>query len=311
MGNPLKLSIVIPAYNEESNIEPLLEKLSPVVTAVDFPIEVIIVDDGSTDNTLAVAQRCATRYNFVKVISQPHMGLTPALIRGFEASTGDVFMFLPADLQVMPDEIPKFMSLINSGYDIVCAWYHPIKPPPLTKSIASKIYNALSRKMFGIPVHHMNSAKAIRRTVMENIPLRPDWHRYIVAIAHTYGYKVGEVKVTLYPRHSGKSKFGFWRIPVGVLDLIAVKLQLKFLRKPLLFFGLWGGISLLIGIIVGIVALYMRFILHHGLRVLAYPTILFILAGLILITIGIFGELTAGLRDELRILMRKLDRLTK
>ncbi|MDO9575938.1 MAG: glycosyltransferase [bacterium] len=297
------VSIIVPAYNEEENIPLLVDAVDNMMKESRLHCELIIVDDGSEDETYIKAVGAQKNQNFIKVTRHKRrMGVTEALLSGFKMAEGDVFVYFPADLQYASEDIPKMVEKIQYGYDIVCGW----KVGKYNKKFVSNIYNALSRKLFHIPVHDLNSIKAFKREIINEIPWRKDWHRYMVVMAYEQGFNVGEVRVNLYPRRYGKSKFGGpGRAIVGVLDLIAVKFQLSFMRKPMLFFGSIGGILLLAALIVGIIALYMRFGLHHGYRALGFLVIFLGLGGLILFIFGFLAEAIAGIRDEIKTLKRK------
>src|SRR5205807_9262141 len=144
---------------------------------------------------------------------------------------------------------------------------------------------------------------------MESLPSRPDWHRYMVVLAAAEGFRIAERPVPLFPRHSGKSKFGIGRIPVGALDLLSVWFQLRFGRKPMLFFGLPGAVLILLGGAVGIYALIERFVLLHGNRAYLYLVLLLVIAGLALFALGFLGEMVAGMREEIRALEREIGRV--
>ena len=149
-----------------------------------------------------------------------------------------MLVFYPADLQFLPEDIPRLVEPIVAGEaDMVTGF----KQGSYEKAFVSRVYNGLSRALFGIRVKDLNSVKAYRREVMEHIPVRPDWHRYLIVLAAAQGFSVKEIPVQLYPRHAGKSKFGVSRIPVGVLDMLSVWFELRFAPKPLLFFGMLGA----------------------------------------------------------------------
>src|SRR5947208_730019 len=177
------------------------------------------------------------------------------------------------------------------------------------KRCVSWVYNTLCRWLFGIRVTDLNSVKAYRREVMESLPSRPDWHRYMVVLAAAEGFRIAERPVPLFPRHSGKSKFGIGRIPVGVLDLLSVWFQLRFGRKPMMFFGVPGAVTILLGVAVGIYALIERFVFLRGNRAFLYLVILLVIAGLALFMLGFLGEMVAGMREEVRGLQREVDHL--
>ena len=302
----MKLSVVIPAHNEEENIPLLVAELDDMIRKSGLDIEVILVDDGSTDATFEQAQKAAAVYPWLRVTRHGRkMGVSHALKTGFRMASGDAYMFFPADLQVAADEIPKFVEKLEEGWDLVCGW----RQGKYEKAFVSNIYNSLTRKMFGLKIHTMNSVKAFRKEVVDRIPFRKDWHRYIVPFAYEAGFTVTEVPIKHRPRIHGESKYkGLGRVIIGVLDLIAVKFQLSFGQKPMLLFGSLGGISLLSGLIVGFAALYFRIFKHIGYRPLVYLTMLLILLGVSLFSIGFLGEIIANIRDEMEMRFEKIER---
>ncbi len=211
-------------------------------------------------------------------------------------------MVFDADLQFTFEDAAKLVDKVEEGYDLVAGR----KRGDYEKRVVSTIYNALSRRLFRVPVHDMNAMKAFRKEVFDDVNLRRDWHRYIVPIAHQKGYRVGEEDVVLRPRRHGKPKYsGLCRIIIGFLDLMAVKFQMSVIRKPLLFFGVLGSASLLSGFLVGVIALYLRFARNEGFRPLLYLVILLVVSGLILFVMGLLGEMIAGLHDTLDRIERK------
>jgi glycosyltransferase involved in cell wall biosynthesis len=304
--NP-KVSIVVPAYNEEGNIPLLVEKFAEMFDNSGFSGEVVLVDDGSTDGTLTRARECQKKFPFLKVVSHgANRGITDALLTGFKSSDGEIFVFWPADLQYMPQDIPKLIQRIDQGYDVVCGWKEGSYG---AKTFVSFVYNTLSRWIFGIKVHDLNSVKAFRKKIVKEIPvLRKDWHRYMVVMAKEKGFKIDEVKVKLYPRKYGESKFGFWRIPIGFLDLLSVKFQISFMKKPMLLFGSLGIILILIGFLAGLIALYLRIFLSEGYRPLLYLVMLCMLLGVSFFALGFLAEAIAGLKEEIQWLNEKGNR---
>ncbi len=292
-----RVSIIVPAFNEEGNLEELCRQFDQMGRKAHFSFEVIIIDDGSVDRTPEILEQLGDAYPFLSVFTHGmNRGLTEALQTGFSHARGDIFVFYPADLQYKPEDIPCMIAKIDEGNDLVTGW----KQGDYGKKFVSTVYNSMSRRLFGLKVHDLNSVKAFRRQVVENMFLRRDWHRYMVALAVEEGYRVDEVKVPLYPRYSGDSKYsGFWRIPVGVLDMLAVKSQLTLLRKPLLFFGFLGTILVTAGILVGLVALYLRFFMDTGFRPLLYLVILLMVLGLLFFILGFLAEGLAAIREEL------------
>jgi hypothetical protein len=178
------------------------------------------------------------------------------------------------------------------------------------KRFVSGIYNALCRWLFGVRVKDLNSVKAYRRDIMEVVPMRPDWHRFMVVIAASQGFRLAERPVPVHPRRAGSSKFGVARIPVGVLDLMSVWFQLRFARKPMLFFGVIGATLFSIGFLTGIVALYLRFGPPHvGFRPLLDLIMVLVISGVALFGFGFIGEMLAGMREDLRAVEREIRRM--
>ncbi len=302
-GN-VEVSVVVPAYNEAENITPLMEEFSKMFSHSKISGEVILVDDGSTDKTFLKAKECQEKYDFLKLaVHKRNQGLTDALMTGFSKARGSIFVFWPADLQYLPEEIPKLTERIHGGYDLVCGWKQGRYG---LKRFVSFVYNLLSRIIFGVGVHDLNSVKAFRREIVNAVPLRKDWHRYMVVMAADKGYRIAEVKVNLYPRRSGQSKFGFWRIPIGFLDLLSVKFQLSFMKKPLLLFGFLGLALISLGIATGGVAVYLRIAKNEGLRPLLYLVILLVLSGLSFFVLGFLAEAIISVRDEIRNLGKEI-----
>ena len=299
----VKVSVVVPAYNEAENIFPLMEQFNTMFREVRFTGELILVDDGSSDRTYLKASQCQNRYPFLRVLAHKrNRGLTAALETGFNDARGEILVFYPADLQYRADDIPALIEKVEAGHDIVTGWRQGKYG---LKRFVSAIYNFSCRLLFNLKVHDLNSVKAFRREVFADIPLRRDWHRYIAVLGEDKGYRLGEVKVRLYPRKHGKSKFGTSRILVGFFDLLAVKLQLTFLKKPMLYFGTVGSVLTLLGVAVGLLALYFRFFLNEGYRPLLYLVILLVLGGLSLFVLGFLAEAITSLREDLERLVKK------
>jgi len=202
-----------------------------------------------------------------------------------------------------PEDIPALVAPILEGRaDIVTG----TKQGKYEKAFVSRIYNTLCRWLFGVQVTDLNSVKAFRREIMASQPLRPDWHRYMVVIAAADGFRLTSLPVSLYPRRAGQSKFTWKRIPVGVLDLVSVWFQLKFGRKPLLFFGVLGGILFTIGFLAGVVGLILRYGYGIGFRPLLNLVETMVISGIALFGFGFVGEMVAGIREETRELAREI-----
>ena len=301
--NNFKISVVVPAYNESKNLDSLLDNFDKMFRESKLEGEVLLVDDGSTDKTFKLAKDYEKKYTFLKALTNiTHRGLTAALHTGFKNATGEIYLFWPADMQYYPEDIPKLINKIKEGNDIVTGWRQGKYG---MKTFVSFFYNFLSRWLFKIKVHDLNGVKAFRKKVLEEVPLRKDWHRYMVVMAADKGYKVDEVRIPLYPRKYGKSNFSFWRIPMGVLDLFSVKFQVSFMRKPMLLFGSLGLILVLLGVLAGLLAIYLRIIMHEGFRPILYLVILLVLSGISLFALGFLAEAMVNVREKIEDLENK------
>jgi glycosyltransferase involved in cell wall biosynthesis len=306
------VSTIVPALNEEGNIDELCRLFAEMLSTAPFEAELVLIDDGSTDGTLAKIVENSERYDFIRYSShQRNRGLTAALETGFALAKGEVYIYYPADLQYVPEDIPALVRPIARGADVSAGW----KQGKYSKRFVSKIYNWLSRKIFNLKVHDLNSVKAFRREIVRDIFLRRDWHRYLVVLASEQGYRVEEEKIPVYERKWGKTKFSIGRIPIGVLDMLAVKFQITFLKKPLLFFGLSGAFLLFLGFLVGLWALYMRYVEGYGDRAYLYLVILLVGMGMGLFMMGFLAEGMTALKEEMDDLRKKtgsiLERITR
>ena len=304
----MRVSLLIPAYNERDNIVPLLDHIAGFFNDNNInDWEAIIIDDGSTDGTWEVLNENLHKHPNIRAIRhRKNLGVSDALLTGFLESRGKYLVYFPADLQFHLDDVLLMVKKAESdGFDIVLGK----KIGKYEKKFVSYVYNRLSSWLFNLPVSDLNSIKVMSREVLEWIPIRKDWHRFIVPLAYNEGFTVTEIDVTLYPRVHGSSKFkGLGRVLVGFLDLISVKFQITFSKKPMLFFGSLALISMLLGTIIGFIAFYLRFVLHHGYRPLIFLVSLLILMGLILFTVGFLGELIAAQNDRLNLFLRRVEK---
>jgi glycosyltransferase involved in cell wall biosynthesis len=298
------VSVLVPAKDEAANLPEFVRLCGEALGPAGFSYEVVIVDDGSRDESARVLDELRRRHTFLRVVTHRRQrGIADALRSAGEAARGDVFVFYPADLQYLPEDIPGLVRPILDGEaDIVTG----TKQGRYEKAFVSRIYNALCRWLFGVRVTDLNSVKAYRREVMDGVPLRPDWHRFMVVIAAADGFRLTSLPVPLYPRRAGTSKFNWRRIPVGVLDLVSVWFQLRFGRKPMLFFGLAGAILFFIGFVTGIAALILRFGFGIGFRPFLNLVETMVISGIALFGFGFVGEMVAGMREEQREVMRQL-----
>jgi glycosyltransferase involved in cell wall biosynthesis len=299
------VSVLVPAKDEAENLPLFLQLCDETFRARPETYEVIVIDDGSTDDTAAVLASLVTKYPFLHVVHhRSQRGIADALRSGFLEAQADVLVFFPADLQFKPEDIPRLVAPILAGESDMVTGF---KQGKYEKAFVSGIYNGLSRTLFHIPVRDLNNVKAYRREIMEDQPVRPDWHRYMIVLAAAQGYTVTEIPVPLYPRHAGKSKFGFSRIPIGVLDMLAVWFELRFGRKPLLAFGMLGAGLFGIGSLAGIAALILLFTEDIGVRAVWTVIQTCLVLGSIFFATGLLGEQIAVLRAEQRELRRLVD----
>jgi glycosyltransferase involved in cell wall biosynthesis len=300
------VSVLVPAKDEAANLPEFVRLCDQALTPAGFTFEVVVVDDGSRDETPAVLQELEAHYSFLRSVRHRRQsGIAEALRSAGEAARGDVFVFYPADLQYLPEDIPALVRPILEGRaDIVTG----TKQGRYEKRFVSSIYNGLCRWLFGVRVTDLNSVKAYRRQVADGVPMRPDWHRFMVVIAAADGYRLLSHPVPLYPRQAGVSKFNWRRIPVGVFDLLSVWFLLRFGRKPMLFFGVAGAVLFLIGLVVGIAALILRFGFNIGFRPFLNLVETMVISGIALFGFGFVGELIAGMREEQRELLRRMAR---
>lgn len=304
---PPDVSVLVPAKDEAENLPLFMELAAAAFASSPYTYEVVVIDDGSVDRTWQVLEGLTARYPFLHPVRhRSRRGIADALRTGYLSSRANVLVFYPADLQFKPEDIPRLVAPIFADEaDMVTGF----KEGKYEKAFVSSIYNRLSRALFNVPVKDLNSVKAYRRVVMDGLPTRPDWHRYMVVMAAAQGFTVAEIPVRLYPRHAGTSKFATWhRIPIGVLDMLSVWFELRFSQKPLLLFGMLGAGLFALSTIFGIVALV--FFQKLAVRPLWTVVQTCLILGSIFFATGLIGEQIAGQRAQLRELRRQLDELS-
>jgi len=266
----MDISIIVPLFNEDESLGELAAWIEKVMIENNFSYEIIMVDDGSNDNSWNVIETLSTKNPAIKGIKfRRNYGKSAALNVGFEAAKGEVIITMDADLQDSPDEIPDLYHMIKEeNFDIVSGWKKK-RYDPIMKTIPTKFYNWTTRKMSGIQLHDFNCGlKAYKHDVVKSIEVYGEMHRYIPVIAKWAGFsKIGEKVVSHQSRKYGVTKFGLDRFVKGYLDLISITFVSKFGKRPMHFFGLMGTLIFIIGFIattwLGIEKLCA---LYHGVR---------------------------------------------
>jgi glycosyltransferase involved in cell wall biosynthesis len=284
------LSFVIPVLNEQDSLRILYDEIR---ANCPHDYEILFIDDGSTDNSFPVMKSLAedTRVKVLRL--RGNFGKAAALQAGFELASGDVVFTLDADLQDNPSEIPNFLAKLDEGYDMVTGWKQK-RNDPIEKVLPSRFFNYVTSKAFGLKLHDYNCGfKAYRREVVEELDIYGEMHRYIPALAHTRGFRVGEIPVDHRKRSFGKTKYGFKRYLRGFLDLLTVKLVTGFVHSPLYLFGSWGTVFTVLGLFVEAYLTVSKLIFHQPLynRPIIFLGVLLISVGVQLFSIGLIGEL--------------------
>lgn len=289
------ISVVVPFYNEEDNIEPLHAQLSNVLKSLNREYIIILVDDGSTDNTFKNMLMAREKDNNVKIIKfRKNFGQTAAMKAGFDYAPGNITISMDGDLQNDPADIPKLIEKVEKeDYDVVCGWRADRKDA-FTKKITSKFANLLRKFTTGEKIHDSGCTfRAYRNGCVKGMDLYGETHRYIPAMMLWRGYKIGEVKVKHHPRKFGKTKYGFIRIGKGFLDLIMISFWQKFSARPIHVFG---GLGLVLGISGMLLGGFMgmeRLLFGRGLsdRPLFLLAVLMVIIGVQFVVSGILADI--------------------
>lgn len=246
----MDLSVIAPLYNEEDSVTLLYEAIVKSVDRMGIDYELLFVDDGSKDNTVAVATKLAEKDKRLRLIKfRRNYGQTPAMAAGIDLASGKVLVTMDGDLQNDPDDIPTLVRKIDEGFDIVVGWRHNRQDKLITRKIPSKIANWLIGKITGVPIKDNGcSLKAYKADVIKKIPLYSEMHRFIPAMTSLAGTKIAEVKVKHHARVYGESKYGLTRIYKVLVDLITIKTLLSSFSKPLMIFAIVAGVSAAIGL---------------------------------------------------------------
>lgn len=296
-----KISIVVPLFNEEESILPLINEIRKAVKPINKPYEIIFVDDGSTDSSLKNIKDAGKTDNRIKFVSfRKNYGKSAALQVGFKTATGDAIITMDADLQDDPHEIPALLKKLDEGFDLCSGWKKQ-RFDPIIKKYSSRFFNFVTRVMSGIKIHDFNCGlKAYRREVVQNIHVYGELHRYVPVLAKWQGFTVTEIPVKHHPRRYGKTKFGISRFFKGFIDLFTVSFATRYIKRPMHFFGFFGALAFLVGLVVN-GYLTIEWLSGRPLsnRPMLFLGMLLIIVGVQFFSFGLLGEmLVHQSRDE-------------
>jgi glycosyltransferase involved in cell wall biosynthesis len=296
----MQISVVIPLFNEEESLPELCSWIEQVMNKASFTYEIVLIDDGSRDNSWQVIQQLAKKNSAIKGIKfQRNYGKSAGLFKGFEAASGDVVITMDADLQDNPEEIPELYRMITEdNFDLVSGWKKKRYDPVLTKNLPSKLYNTTVRLMTGIQLHDFNCGlKAYKKQVVKSIEVYGEMHRYIPVLAKWAGFKkIGEKVVQHQERKYGTTKFGIERFLRGPLDLLSVLFISKFSKRPMHLFGSIGLLSFVIGALILGYLSYMKIVesvYNMTQRPLFFLGIVCLIVGSQLFLTGFLAELVS------------------
>ncbi len=300
--NKVKLSVVIPIFNEEENINLLYEELKGVLDTLQQESEIIFIDDGSKDGSLALLEKIQQQDPSVVVVSfRRNFGQTAAMSAGFDYATGDVIVTMDGDMQNDPHDIPVFLAKMEEGYDLVSGWRYKRQDPFLNRRLPSMIANKIISVVTGVHLHDYGcTLKTFRKEITKGIHLYGEMHRFIPAIASGVGSEIAEVKANHRPRRFGTSKYGISRTIRVVLDLMTVKFLLSYATRPIQVFGLLGFLSGGIGFMIALILTIQRqfFGIPMGNRPMLLLAVLLLFMGMQFISMGLLGELQARTYHE-------------
>jgi glycosyltransferase involved in cell wall biosynthesis len=298
LGNMAKYSIVVPFHNEEENVTALYARLKQVMEQVGDSFELVFVDDGSSDRSYKLLEEIAAVDSRVLVVKlRRNFGQTSALAAGFDHASGEFILAMDGDLQHDPNDIPGFLEKLEEGYDVVSGWRKERIDNFVMRRIPSRCANWLMAKLSGVPIHDFGTTfKAYRREVIHNIPLYGEMHRFIPALASWYGASICEIPIRNVNREKGKSHYGIGRTFRVFFDLLTIRFLLKYMSRPLHFFGGFGALGIMTGSFISAALLVLKVLHPHVSLVDQHGPLLvlgavLILAGTQMLAIGLLGEL--------------------
>ena len=288
------ISIIIPVFNEGESIAYLLDEVLNVMQNNKLNCELIVVNDGSNDNTSIVLDELTIKVKELSVISlRKNYGQTAAMAAGFDNSKGEIVITLDGDLQNDPNDIPKLISHINEGYDLICGWRYERKDKLISRRIPSKIANKLIANVTGLKLHDYGcSLKAFKKEIVDDIKLYGELHRFLPVLANIEGAKIKEIKVNHRSRKYGSSKYGIDRTFRVLMDLLTVWFMTKFLTRPMYGFGFVGIISIFISLVISSYLIVLKIMGEDiGNRPLLMFALILGIAGVQLFSFGLLSEL--------------------
>ena len=291
---PPELSIVVPLYNEAESLPPLVEQLLAALRPLGRSFELVLVDDGSSDDTAAVLRHLAAQTpELVAVLLRRNYGQTPAMSAGFDASRGGLIVTLDGDLQNDPADIPLLLERLEQGYDLVSGWRHQRQDPAMSRKLPSRVANRLIARVTGVRLHDYGcSLKAYRRELVEDMNLYGELHRFLPALAFIEGARISEVKVNHRARSFGSSKYGIDRTFRVLMDLLTVWFMKRFLTRPMYVFGFGGLLSVALGLVLSLYLLGLKLQgFDIGSRPLLLVAVLALICGVQLFCFGLLAEL--------------------
>ena len=298
----MELSIVIPVYNEEENVEPLIQEINAAVRPLGKPYEIVVVDDGSRDATFSMLARLHLRDPCLRVVRlKRNFGQTAAIAAGLAYADGEVVVLMDGDAQNDPKDIPALLAELKKGNDLVCGWRSNRRDPFLNRRLPSMIANHVVSWTTQVKLHDYGcTLKAMRRDVAKNLKLYGEMHRFIPAIAYERGARVAEIKVNHRPRMRGDSKYGIARTLRVILDLLTVKFLISYSTRPLHVFGVLGLSSGGLGFLIAVYLTMQKLIYHVSIggRPLLLLAILLIFIGFQFLTMGLLAEMLSRTYHE-------------
>jgi dolichol-phosphate mannosyltransferase len=294
-SDAIALSVVIPLYNEQENVEPLCKTLLDALHNQPRSFEIILVNDGSSDGTERSLEQAAATDSRIRVVNfRSNKGQTAAMMAGIDYAAGTVIVPMDGDLQNDPKDIVRLLDKLDEGYDVVSGWRRDRQDNFMIRTLPSKIANLIISRVSGVPLHDYGcSLKAYRREMLQGFRLYGEMHRFIPIYAAAQGARVAEIAVSHHARKFGQSKYGLNRTVKVLLDLLVVKFLTKYRTKPIYLFGQAGFGLLILGFLAGLWALYLKFFGHTSFVQTPLPLLvsLCVIAGLMCLLMGLLAEL--------------------